>query len=100
MKKDVGLFIRVITCFLLVLCVLFVPSCKKSPSESSSGNSSDQATSETTPQPPDQTTAQVPDETNNTQETATGNDKSGWVPIDIKLPKAVFIGTLKGNIVL
>ena len=93
MKKDVGFFIRVITCFLLVLCVLFVPSCKKSPSESSSGNSSDQATSETTPQPPDQTTAQVPDETNNTQETATGNDKSGWVPIDIKLPKAVFIGT-------
>jgi len=58
MKKDVGLFVKVITCFLLMLCLLFVPSCKKSPSEPS-GDSS------------------------------TGD----WVPIDIKLPKPVFIGT-------
>jgi hypothetical protein len=93
MKKDVGLFIRAITCLLLVFCVLFVPSCKKSPSEPPPGNSSDQATSETAPQPPDQTTAQVPDETKKTQETTAGTDNSGWVPIDIKLPKAVFIGT-------
>jgi hypothetical protein len=93
MKKNVGLFIKVITCSLLVLCVLFVPSCKKSPSESPSENSSDQTTGETAPQPPDQTTAQVPDEVDNNQKTTTGTDKSGWVPIDIKLPKAVFIGT-------
>lgn len=93
MKKDVGLFIRVITCFLLVFCVLFVPSCKKSPSESPSGDSSDQATGETTSQPPEQTTARMPDETNNTQNAAAGTEKEGWVPIDIKLPKAVFIGT-------
>jgi hypothetical protein len=93
MKKDVGLFIRVITCLLLVLCVLSVPCCKKSPSESPSGSSSDQATAEAVPQPPDQTTAQAPDEVNNNQEIATGTDTSGWVPIDIKLPKAVFIGT-------
>jgi len=77
----------------LLSCLLFVPSCKKSPSESPSGNSSNQDTGETMSQPPDQTTAQVPGETNNMQKTADGTDKSGWVPIDIKLPKAVFIGT-------
>jgi hypothetical protein len=93
MKKDGGLFIRVITCLLLVLCVLFIPSCKKSPSEPSSGNSSDQATGDTMSQSPDQTTAQMPDENSNTQSTTAGTDKEGWVPIDIKLPKAVFIGT-------
>jgi hypothetical protein len=93
MKKDVCLFVKVITCFLLVLCVLFAPSCKKSPSESPSGNSSEQATGETIPPPPDQTTAQVPDEVDNSQDTTPGVDKSGWVPIDIKLPRAVFIGT-------
>jgi len=94
MKKDVGLFIRVIVCLLLVFCVLFVPSCKKSPSEPPSDSSSDdQATGETVPQPPDQIPAQKPDETNNTQNTTVGTDKSGWAPIDIKLPKAVFIGT-------
>ena len=58
MKKDISLSVKVITGFLLVFYLLFVPSCKKSPSEPS-GDSS------------------------------TGD----WVPIDIKLPKPVFIGT-------
>jgi len=93
MKKEINLFVQVVSCFVLMFCLLFVPSCKKSPSEQPSGGSSEQATDETAPQPPDQITAQMPDETNNTQETAAGTEKAGWVPIEIKLPKAVFIGT-------
>jgi hypothetical protein len=92
MKKDVGLFIRVITCLMLVFCVLFIPCCKKSPSESPSGNSPDQATGDTA-QPPGQTTAQVPDEVSSTQETVAGTNNADMVPIDIELPRAVFIGT-------
>ena len=93
MKKDISLSVQVVICFFLIFCLMFVPSCKKSPSDSPSGNSSDKNTVETEPQPPAQTSAQVPDETNNAQNTTSETDKSGWVPIDIKLPKAVFIGT-------
>lgn len=93
MKEGVGLFIRVITCLILVFCVLFIPCCKKSPPEPPSGNSSDQATGETEPQPSDQNTAQVSEGTQSAQETAAGDEKDDLVPIDIKLPRAVFIGT-------
>ena len=89
-KKDIYPFIKAIACFLLVFCLLSVPSCKKSPSESPNENPANQAADETTPQPPEQNNniEQIPD-VNNTAKTTDAD----WIPIDIKLPKPVFIGT-------
>ena len=68
---------------LLMVCLLFVCSCKKSPDENSADNPDEQADSKTT-----NVAKQIP-----------GIKAPGTVlvPIDIKLPQAVFKGT-PGNI--
>ncbi len=96
MKKDYSLFVRNITCVLLMVGILLVPSCKKSPSEPTNENPANQATDVNTPQPPEQSTSEQSSDLNNTAKTANAD----WVPIDIELPKPVFIGTPQDTRVL
>lgn len=89
-KKDIFPFVKVIACFLLVFCLLSAPSCKKSPSESPTENPASQAS--------DDTTKQSVEQDNNIEQAPEVNDTAknidtDMVPIDIKLPKPVFIGT-------
>jgi hypothetical protein len=107
-KNSFSPAVTVFMCILLVIWISFIPCCKKSPSEPPSETSVNQTTNDTTAQPPAQPAVEpVANETDNPQATEADNSTaqtieaattketvpSGWVPIDIKLPKAVFIGT-------
>ena len=92
MKKDSNSVVKVYVLVLLAIVLLLAPSCKKSPEEDSPSGGSQSA--------PNQTQLQS---TNNAKDKADKVDAAapklvpsiveGLVPIDIKLPKAMFIGT-------
>ncbi|TFG49628.1 MAG: hypothetical protein E4H40_02670, partial [Candidatus Brocadiia bacterium] len=63
---------------ILLVCGLFIPSCKKAPQQASPEPQGTQGTSDT-------------NESNNKQ--TPDASKAKMVPIDIKLPKAMFVGT-------
>ena len=110
MRKDFGSIVKVSVCMLFVLSLCFVPACKKSPQESEAVSSDQQTASETetqsaSPQPTFQT---VPEETKDAPETTektvsetstepevskASADNAGLVPIEIELPKPMFVGT-------
>ncbi len=71
-NNDCGPVLKVFVCIFLAVFLFLVPSCKKSPSEPSDESSVNQITEVSS---------------------AADNEKTGWVPIEIKLPKPVFIGT-------
>ncbi len=79
MKKGFNSTAKVYVVMFLAMCLLFIPSCK----ESSDEESSDQ-TKQTEPQ-----SAQ----TSKDQTAATSAPAAELVPLDIKLPKPMFVGT-------
>lgn len=88
-KKSYSLYVKIFNCMLLIVCILLVHSCKKSPSEPANENPANQAADANTPQTSEQSASEQSPNVNNTAKTASAD----WVPIDIKLPKPVFIGT-------
>lgn len=112
MRKDIGSIVKVSVCMLIALSLCFVPACKKSPQESGAVSSDQQTASETETQStsPEPTFQPVPEETKDTSEAAektvsetsaskeaeaskTTADSAGLVPIEIELPKPMFVGT-------
>jgi hypothetical protein len=115
MTKNFGSIAKICVCVLFVLSLCFILSCKKSePAEKSSTQQSMSATPEETPapsmtQPAAQETekpaevekpaeAEKPAETEQpaaaeANEPASAANTAGLVPIDIKLPKPMFVGT-------
>jgi hypothetical protein len=115
MTKNFGSIAKICVCVLFVLSLCFILSCKKSePTEKSTTQQSMSATPEETPapsmtQPAAQETekpaevekpaeAEKPAETEQpaaaeANEPAPAANTAGLVPIDIKLPKPMFVGT-------
>ena len=89
MKKDLSLLVKISAFILLMVCITLVPSCKKSPSEPLAESSVNQTADETNITQE----AATDDSTTETIEATAVAEKPGWVPIEIKLPKPVFIGT-------
>ena len=111
MTKNFGSIVKICVCVLIVLSLCLIPSCKKSPEEPTGEGSSQQSISATPPETPApsavkpvaeepekpaETVAEVVAETPapvETEEPAAAADTAGLVPIDIKLPKPMFVGT-------
>lgn len=98
MKKNLGSVVKV--CFLVFLAgvLLLIPSCKKSPEKSSpeAGSQSVPAsqTQQQTKEQAGKTTVAVPEPATSTVAAAPATSTAeGLVPIDINLPKPMFIGT-------
>jgi len=107
-KKGFDSIVKICFCVLIVMSLCFIPSCKKSePSEEGSGQQSISATPPKTPAPtaikpvaekpeePAETVTEVAAEAPAEVEApeAPAADTAGLVPIDIKLPKPMFVGT-------
>lgn len=100
MTKKSGSIAKICVCMLVVLSLCFIPSCKKSepagkaPSESPAPSTIKPVAAE--PEEPAQTPAEPvaakPAETK-AEEPAAPASTAGMVPIDIKLPKPMFVGT-------
>ena len=90
MKKNFSSIVKVCVLVLLVMLLCYVPGCKKSPSEDGNGNSAQQSVSEhpSNSEHPS-TKLAATKETTAVKSTA----PAGMVPIDIKLPKPMFVGT-------
>lgn len=82
MKKEV---VRVALCMMLVLSLFLLPSCKKT----DSGGSGDGNQPAPTTTPGETTENATPDETKAT----TAENTGGLVPIELELPKPMFVGT-------
>lgn len=101
--KDFGSIVRICVCVLIVMSLCLIPSCKKSPEEPASTESSQQSISAVPPSTPAPSAvkpvAKAPEEPAETEtetvaeEPAAPADTAGLVPIDIKLPKPMFVGT-------
>jgi len=110
--KGFGSILKICFCVLIVMSLCFIPSCKKSPEEPATEGSSQQSLTTTSPEAPAPSTvkpvAEEPEEpaeavTEAVAETpaavepeapaAPAADTAGLVPIDIKLPKPMFVGT-------
>jgi hypothetical protein len=81
-KREFNSIVAICVCVSLALSLCLIPSCKKSPQEPENNTAAPTPTQ--TPTPP---TPEVPD----TPAPAPEND--GWVPIQIELPKPMFVGT-------
>lgn len=101
-KKGFGSIVKICVCVLIAMSLCFIPSCKKSPEEPAGEGSTQQSISATTPETPAPSTvepvAEEPEkpaetETETVAETPVPADTAGLVPIDIKLPKPMFVGT-------
>jgi len=111
MKKDFGSIMKVSVCVLFAVSLCFVASCKKSPQEPEPVSSEQQIAGKTetespSPQAPVQ---QVAEQTKDSAETVTvpdtstseqaevsetpDADRAGLVPVEIELPKPMFVGT-------
>lgn len=101
-KKGFGSIVKFCVCLLIAMSLCFIPSCKKSePSDDGSGQQSISATPPETPAP--STVQPVAQEAEETAEAVTETvaevevealaAAAGLVPIDIKLPKPMFVGT-------
>ena len=111
MTKNFGSIVKICVCVLIAMSLCFIPSCKKSPEEPTSTESSQQSISATPPETPAPSTikpvAEEPEEPAEAvtevvaetpapveaEEPAAAADTAGLVPIDIKLPKPMFVGT-------
>jgi hypothetical protein len=109
--KDFGSIVKICVCVLIAMSLCFIPSCKKSPEEPAGTESTQQSISATPPETPapsaDKPVAKAPEEPAETEtepvveepaeveeeEPAAPADTAGMVPIDIKLPKPMFVGT-------
>ena len=109
MKKDFGSIVKVGVCVLFALSLCFVSSCKKAPDEPEQKKNTEQPTvSAAKPEKPAPTTVQptpekpaqkeeklapeAPKEETKEAETPPVNT-AGLVPINIELPKPMFVGT-------
>jgi len=111
MTKNFGSIVKVCACMLLMLSLCFIPSCKKSePSDESSQQQSVSATQSESSAPSTikaveeeveepaeteteaETVAEEPAEVEEEEPAAPANT-AGLVPIDIELPKPMFVGT-------
>ncbi len=107
MKKDFGSIVKTCVCVLFVLSVCFVASCKKSSEPDSSAPAAKTTGSQTSaPSPAKPTVEKTASETpaaapasapaapsEPKAEPATAADTSGLVPVDIQLPRPMFVGT-------
>jgi len=75
-KKDFDSIVRVMICVFLAMSLCFIPSCKKSPQE-----------------PGDKTATPTPTPTKPDVSQAPADNNSSLVPIQIELPKPMFVGT-------
>jgi hypothetical protein len=98
MKKDLSSVVKICILALFVISSCFVPSCKKSPQEPPA-ESPEQQADDTTKSDANDTTETITEtptsETPEVSKTPDVNDagESELVPIEIKLPKPMFIGT-------
>ena len=111
MTKNFGSIVKICVCVLIAMSLCIIPSCKKSPQEPASKGSGQQAVSATPPKTPAPSTikpvseepekpaeavtkavAQTPAKVE-AEAPAAAAGTAGYVPIDIKLPKPMFVGT-------
>jgi hypothetical protein len=109
MTKNFGSIMKICVCLLFMLSLCFIPSCKKSePSDESSRQQAVSQTQSESPAPSTiksvaqeaeepaeaamETVAEEPAEVE-AEEPAPPANTAGLVPIDIKLPKPMFVGT-------
>jgi hypothetical protein len=90
MKKDFSSVMKVCVLVLVVMLLCYVPGCKKSTPEEGGGSSTPQSVSEhpSGSEHPSTESAAVKETTAETSTAA-----ASMVPIDIKLPKPMFVGT-------
>jgi len=109
MKKDFGSILRVCVYVLFAVSVCLVPSCKKSPQEPAPQSPARQTTGTTAPQAPAPSTAQPAAQKPPEAAAKTASDTPaskepapaaapaaqtvGLVPVDIQLPRPMFVGT-------
>ena len=111
MTKSFSSIVNICICVLFTISICFIPSCKKSPQQSSSKSTSQQSVSVTPPKTPAPSTvkpvAKEPEKpaepvkevvaekpaTVTAETPAAPANTAGLVPIDIKLPKPMFVGT-------
>jgi len=109
MKKDFGSILRVCVCVLFAVSVCLVPSCKKAPEEPAPQSPARQTTGTTAPQAPAPSTAQPAAQKPPEAAAKTASDTPaskepapaaapaaqtvGLVPVDIQLPRPMFVGT-------
>jgi hypothetical protein len=99
MKKDFSSIMKVSVLVLLVMLLCYVPGCKKSTPEDGDGSSAQQSVSEHPSDSEHPSTSEHPSDSEHpsvaTKETTTvkSTAPAGMVPIDIKLPKPMFVGT-------
>ena len=103
MTKNFGSIVKICICVLVAMSLCLIPSCKKSePSDEGSGQQSISATPPTTPAPstvkpvaeePEKPAETVTEAVAETEAPAAAAVTAGLVPIDIKLPKPMFVGT-------
>ncbi len=102
MTKNFGSIVKICVCVLIVMSLCLIPSCKKSeptekaPSEHPAPSTIQPVAAE--PEEPAETVAEVVAEEPAPAEVkeeapAAPADTAGLVPIDIKLPKPMFVGT-------
>jgi hypothetical protein len=95
MKKDFSSIMKVCVLVLLAMFLCFVPACKKSspeaPPESSDEPSAGTDTTVTESAPA--VTESAPPVTESAPPVAESASPAGFVPIDIELPKPMFVGT-------
>ena len=112
-KKDFGSIVKVCVCVLFVLSLCLIVSCKKAPKESTPPNSEKPAATmkpatpapapapakpaeektETPAKMEEKTPSEAPKATETKESTTPPASHAGWVPIDIELPKPMFVGT-------
>lgn len=113
MKKNFGSIVKVCVCVLFALSLCFITSCKKAPEEPAPSSPEKPAATmkPATPTPApaavqpaaDETESPAKEEEKPAPETPTAKETeesttppaapAGWVPIDIELPKPMFVGT-------
>ena len=96
MKKDFSSIMKVCVLVLLVMLLCYVPGCKKSNPEGDNGDSTQQSVSEHPSDSEHPSTSEHPSgsEHPSTEQAAEKSTApAGMVPIDIKLPKPMFVGT-------
>jgi len=112
MTKNFDSIVKICVCVLIAMSLCFIPSCKKSPEEPAGEGSSQQSVSATPPKTPapsmvkpvaeepekpaeavTEAVAETPAAVEAEAAAAPAADTAGLVPIDIKLPKPMFVGT-------
>jgi hypothetical protein len=113
MTKNFGPVMKICVCMLIVISLCLIPSCKKSPEEPAGTESSQQSMSSARPETPapsaEEPVAKAPEEPAEPETEPVAEEPAeqeveeeapaapantaGMVPIDIKLPKPMFVGT-------